>query len=120
MFFRILRNELRRKRTMNIILFLFIAMATMFLASSVSNLITVTGAVDYFMEISKVPNRLAIALMETEQDAIEEYLESCENISDYEVIHTYNITNERISIVEAANTDETKYERSNTIRKRTY
>ena len=68
MFFRILKNELKRKRTMNIILFLFIAMATMFLASSVSNLITVTGAVNYFMEISKVPNRLAIALMETEQD----------------------------------------------------
>lgn len=115
MFFRILKNELKRKRTMNIILFLFITMATMFLASSVSNLITVTGAVDYFMEISKVPERLAIALMETEQDPIEEYLENCENISDYEVIHTYNITNERISIVEAENTDETKYERTSTL-----
>ena len=115
MFFRILRNELKRKRTMNIILFLFIAMATMFLASSVSNLITVTGAVDYFMEISKVPNRFAIALGESEQDVIEEYLEECESVSDYDVIHTYNITNERISIVEAASTEETKYERTNTL-----
>lgn len=74
MFFRILRNELKRKRTMNIILFLFIVLATMFLASSVSNLITVTGAVDYFMDISKVPDRFAIALDESEQDVIEEYL----------------------------------------------
>ena len=115
MFFRILRNELKRKRSMNIILFLFIAMATMFLASSVSNLITVTGAVDYFMEISKVPNRFAIALGESEQDVIEEYLEECESVSDYDVIHTYNITNERISIVEAASTEETKYERTNTL-----
>lgn len=115
MFFRILKNELKRKRTMNIILFLFITMATMFLASSVSNLITVTGAVDYFMEISKVPERFVIALNEAEQDVIGEYLEDSGSISDYEIIHTYNITNERISIVKAANTDETKYERTNTL-----
>lgn len=115
MFFRILKNELKRKRTMNIILFLFIAMATMFLASSVSNLITVTGAVDYFMDISKVPNRFAIALVEAEQDVMEEYLEECQSVSEYDVINTYNITNERISIVEAANTEETKYERTNTL-----
>ena len=115
MFFRILRNELKRKRTMNMILFLFIAMATMFLASSVSNLITVTGAVDYFMEISKVPSRFAIGLVESEQDVIEEYLEECESVSAYEVITAYNIANERISIVEAANTEETKYERTNTL-----
>lgn len=115
MFFRILKNELKRKRTMNAILFLFIAMATMFLASSVSNLITVTGAVDYFMDVSQVPNRFAIALAESEQDAIEEYLENCRSVSEYEVINTYNITNERIAIVEAANTEETKYERTNTL-----
>ena len=51
MFFRILKKDLKRKRTMNFILFLFIILATMFLASSVSNLMAVTGAVDYFMEI---------------------------------------------------------------------
>lgn len=115
MFFRILKNELKRKRTMNTILFLFIAMATMFLASSISNLFTVTGAVDYFMEISNVPNRFVLALISPEQDMIEEYLEECEEISEYEVIHAYNVTNERISIVEAVNTDETKYERTNTL-----
>lgn len=115
MFFRILKNELKRKRTMNVILLLFIAMATMFLASSVSNLITVTGAVDYFMDVSQIPNRFAIALAESEQDAIEEYLENCRSVSEYGVINTYNITNERIAIVEAANTEETKYERTNTL-----
>lgn len=115
MFFRILKNELKRKRTMNMILFLFIAMATMFLASSVSNLITVTGAIDYFIEVSNVPDRFVIALSETEHDVIEEYLAECESVSEYEVIHTYNVTNERISIVEAADTEQTRYERTNTL-----
>ena len=112
MFFRILRNELRRKRTMNIILFLFIAMATMFLASSVSNLITVTGAVDYFMEISKVPDYVTLALANGDGDEIAEYLKGCETISEYEIIDTFNIANERISIVEGANTEDSKYQRT--------
>lgn len=115
MFFRILKNDLKRKRTMNIILFMFIAMATMFLASSVSNLITVTGAVDYFMEVSNVPDRFVIAMSGTEQDMIGEYLEKSDSISGYEVIPMYSVTNERISIVEAKNTEKKKYERTSTL-----
>lgn len=115
MFFRILKNDLKRKRTMNIILFMFIAMATMFLASSVSNLITVTGAVDYFMEVSNVPDRFVIAMSGTEQDMIGEYLEKSDSISGYEVIPMYSVTNERISIVEAENTEKKKYERTSTL-----
>lgn len=115
MFFRILKNELKRKRTMNIILFLFIAMATMFLASSVSNLVTVNGAVDYFLSISKVPDSFAISLVEGDVDVIESYLRDCDKVSEYEVIDSFNITNERISIVEAANAPDKKYERTNTL-----
>lgn len=115
MFFRILKNELKRKRTMNIVLFLFITMATMFLASSVSNLLTVTGAVDYFIEISNVPDCFAIALGEAETDSIEAYLQDSELVTDYEVIDAFNITNERITIVESASGEKAKYERTNTL-----
>lgn len=115
MFFRILKNELKRKRTMNIILFLFIAMATMFLASSVSNLITINGAVDYFIGISNAPDSFAISLTEGEEDKIQEYLKDNELLTDYEVIDTFNVTNERISIVEAADASDNKYERTNTL-----
>lgn len=115
MFFRILKNELKRKRTMNIILFLFIAMATMFLASSVSNLMTVNGAVEYFLDTSKVPDNFVISLVEGEDDVIDEYLRNSEGVSEYEAIDTFNITNDRISIVEAANVSGSKYERTNTL-----
>lgn len=115
MFFRILKNELKRKRTMNIILFLFIAMATMFLASSVSNLITINGAVDYFIDISNAPDSFAISLTEGDEDEIQKYLKDNELLTDYEVIDTFNVTNERISIVEAANAPDNKYERTNTL-----
>lgn len=115
MFFRILKNELKRKRTMNIILFLFIAMATMFLASSVSNLMTVNGAVEYFLDTSKAPDNFVISLVEGEDDVIDEYLRNSGGVSEYEAIDTFNITNDRISIVEAANVSGSKYERTNTL-----
>ena len=43
MLLHILRKDLKRKRTMNIILFLFILLATTFLAASVNNFVTITG-----------------------------------------------------------------------------
>lgn len=62
MFFHILKKDLKRQRTMNIILLVFIILATLFLASSVDNLILVNGAIDYFLEISKVPDFFNLAL----------------------------------------------------------
>lgn len=114
MFFRILKKELRRKKTLNIILFLFITMATMFLASSVSNLITVTGAVDHFVEISNVPDNFVIAIAEGQEDSIEEYLKTTRDITGYGIIDGFNITNDRISIVKSGEINK-KYQRLNSL-----
>ena len=48
MFFRILKKDLKRKKTMNVILLLFVVLAAMFVASSVNNIITVTNGLDYY------------------------------------------------------------------------
>lgn len=58
---------------MNFILVLFIILATMFLASSANNLISVMGAVDHFMEISKVPDLFAVGLTDGKEDVIQDY-----------------------------------------------
>lgn len=60
MFFHILKKDLKRKKTMNLILLLFIILASMFLASSVNSLVAVNGAVEHFMKISKVPDFLQL------------------------------------------------------------
>lgn len=46
----ILKRDLKRKKTMNIILLLFVILSTMFVASSVNNIITVATGTDYFFE----------------------------------------------------------------------
>lgn len=115
MFFRILKRDLWRKRTMNVILSLFIILATMFLASSVSNLSAVMGAVDYFMEISKVPDYFTVALKDGSEDAIADYLAGSSDVAEYEVMNGFIVTNERISILKAADKKADKYERTNTL-----
>ena len=56
MYLRILKKDLKRKRTMNVILLVFIILASMFMSSGVSNIITVTTALDSYFEMADVPD----------------------------------------------------------------
>ncbi len=116
MFFRILKKDLKRKKTMNVILLLFIILAAMFLSSSVDNLIAVNGAIDHFIEISKTPDFLSIALTDGKTDEIADFLQDNENVAEYEVINTFNLINEDITILNCQNMPgHTRYERTNTL-----
>ena len=116
MFFRILKKDLKRKKTMNVILLLFIILASMFLSSSVDNLIAVNGAIDHFIEISKTPDFFTIALTDGETDEIADFLQENENVSEYEVINTFNLINEDVTITKCQEeTARTKYKRTNTL-----
>ena len=53
MYLKIVIKDLKRKKTMNVILLLFITLATLFIGSSVSNMIAVMTAMDNYMEISE-------------------------------------------------------------------
>lgn len=52
----ILKKDLKKRKGVNLILFLFITIATVFLASSVNNILVVTPAVDYYMDYANVPD----------------------------------------------------------------
>ncbi len=54
MFWNILKKDLKRKKTMNIILFLFMMLASVFVASGLSNIVTVMNGTDYFLDIAGV------------------------------------------------------------------
>ncbi len=116
MFLRILKKDLKRKRTTNFILLLFIILASMFLASSVDNLIAVNGAIDHFLKLSKVPDFFAVALTDGKSDEIADFLEGQQWLSEYEIIDGFNLVNEDVTITECqADAGQTAYERSNTL-----
>ena len=56
MYLRILKKDLKRKKTMNIILLIFVILAATFIASSANNLFTISSAVDNFFKKANVPD----------------------------------------------------------------
>lgn len=56
MFWRILKKDLKRKKTMNIILLLFVILCSMFAAAAVNNIIAVTGGIEHYFDEADVPD----------------------------------------------------------------
>ncbi len=86
MLLRVLRNDLKRKRTMNIIIFLFIGISAMFLASSATDMLAVFGGVDYYLNKSNVPDYVFLKNVssdDTERREIADWLSGSDLVDDY-------------------------------------
>lgn len=59
---KILRKDLKRKKSMNLILLIFIFLATTFIAGSLNNLVVVMNGTDYYMKESGISDFIFITL----------------------------------------------------------
>ena len=85
MFFKILKKDLKRNRSMNIILLLFIIVAAAFVASGLNNLVSVAGGTNYYLDKAGVGD-FAIVVLEDKESLIEV-------LDDIDVIKSYRIDN---------------------------
>ena len=85
MFWRILKKELKRKRAMNVILLVFIILASMFMSSGVSNIITVTTALDSYFEMADVPDYIAMSENKSSNKDIYGILENASAIDEFRI-----------------------------------
>lgn len=83
MYLSILKKDLKRKRAMNIILLLFIILATMFVSSSVNNIINVTTALDSYFEMANVPDYFAATMNKNLAVDIDETVSSASAVDSY-------------------------------------
>ena len=109
MLFRILKNDLKRKKTMNIILFLFIVLATMFVASGINNVVTVMNGTDYYFDKAGVGDYIIITMGDNAVGALDEMLENEEAVKGYRLEQVFfgtqdNITRKDGSAIECKNT----------------
>lgn len=86
------KKDLKRKKIVNLVLFIFITLCTVFLASSVSNLMTTVSGLDYFAEQSELSDYFILA----SEDELTQWLEGHENVVRFEVNPVMNLTEEGI------------------------
>ena len=83
MYRNILKKDLKRKKAMNAILLVFVILATMFGSSSVNNIISVTTALDSYLELANAPDYLGLTMDKAMQIDVAEILDSAESIDHY-------------------------------------
>ncbi len=83
MYLNILKKDLKRKKAMNVILLVFIILATMFVSSSVNNIISVTTALDDYLEMADAPDYLTMTVDKTVTVDIDEIMDSASSIERY-------------------------------------
>lgn len=82
MYLRILKKDLKRKKSMNIILLIFIILASTFIASSANNVVTVTTALDSYFEKANVPDYWFATMDESHLEKYEKYAKKNDNKYD--------------------------------------
>lgn len=83
MIFSVLKKDLKRKKTMNIILMLFVVLATMFVASSVNNIVTVMNGTDYYFDQANLGDYVFITMGEDAVGAADKILGAEDTIEAY-------------------------------------
>ncbi len=83
MFGRILKKDLKRNKTMNVILFLFVIIASVFFASGIYNFVSVINGTDYMFEKAGIGNYQLIALGENAIGSFEDKVKSVPEVESY-------------------------------------
>lgn len=75
MLYQILKKDMLKRKGVNIILFLFITLSTVFLASSINNITIISSAVDYYMDYAHVPDVNIIIDSKKDKTQIDHWLQ---------------------------------------------
>lgn len=83
MLFNILKRDLKRKKTMNCILFLFSILVSMFVSSGVNNVVTVMNGTDYFFEKAGIGDYIIIT--QNGDGGVTDILDNSDNQEGYRI-----------------------------------
>ena len=83
MYLRILKKDIKRKKTMNIILLLFVVLSAMFASSSVNNIISVVNGLDYYFEKANMSDYYYLATETNGVSSLDEIISNEPSVTDY-------------------------------------
>ena len=82
MYLNILKKDLKRKKAMNVILLIFIILATMFVSSSVNNILTISTALEDYFAAAGVPDYLLATHSASVNESVEKIFADVPEITD--------------------------------------
>lgn len=83
MYIQILKRDLNRKKAMNVILLVFIILASTFVSSGMNNIISVTTALDDYLEMANAPDYLAATMNKAGTVDIDEILNAAPSVESF-------------------------------------
>ena len=83
MYLQILKKDLKRKKAMNVILLMFIILASMFVSSGVNNIISVTTALDDYLEKADAPDYLVATMNKSGAVDVDGILNSAVSVESF-------------------------------------
>ena len=81
MYWNILKRDIKRKKTMNVILLLFTILAAVFVASGLNNVVTVMNGTDYFFEKAGIKDY--VLFTQNVDGGVEQILKTSGCVKDY-------------------------------------
>lgn len=84
MYFNILKKDLRRKKTVNLIILVFVILSAMFFSSSVNNIVSVMGGVDRFLDMAGMKDYFVIMSESGDGEPLSRLLDESDEIKGYE------------------------------------
>ncbi|MBR5371359.1 MAG: FtsX-like permease family protein [Oscillospiraceae bacterium] len=83
MYLNILKKDLKRKRTMNFVILLFVILSAMFFSSGMNNIVSVMGGVDRFLDLAGMKDYLIVIGEPDNRAVFGEELDKCDAVSGY-------------------------------------
>ena len=96
MYLNILKRDLKRNRTMNINLLLFVILAAMFVASGLNNVATILNGTDYFFEKAGLLDYMIFT--QSGEGGVGELLEHSTSVSNFREEHCIWGSNDDVTV----------------------
>lgn len=96
MYFSILKRDLKRKKTMNFILLLFMMLSVMFVSSSVNTMLSVISATDRYMDLSEAHDYFVASMGTTALEKLEKKLDKSKAVKSYQSEKVFYLTENAI------------------------
>lgn len=97
MYLNILKKDLKRKKTMNCIILLFVILSTMFFASSVNNIVSVMGGLDRYLDMAGMMEQVAMVMEPDSGEPLSDLLRSNSKVKDFKRENVLMFTPEKLS-----------------------